>query len=205
MARIGQALGLGRSADRSVPRKATGIPHRGEFAGGLPDGIGMLQVNSIGSSDSTQVRLPVPGVYVGEFKGGKLSGQAQFPINQHGRAGLGAADASSPKLARRSGHVLLLLEFEVVIAVSINRFAAASAIVVVLVGDPVELVLLGFAGSQPVADGLFGGGLGRKLTVGLLVLSPSQPTPHRLLLGGQARQISIPSRLPFPPGQPAPH
>jgi hypothetical protein len=55
-------------------RFSNGNVYRGEFADGLPNGIGMLQANAIGSSDSTQVRLPVPGVYVGEFKNGKLSG-----------------------------------------------------------------------------------------------------------------------------------
>ena len=54
----------------------------------------------------------------------------------------------------------LRLEFEVIIAVSINRFVAVSAIVIVFVGDPVEPAVLGFAESQLAADGFFGGGSG---------------------------------------------
>ena len=52
-----------------------GNVYRGEFAHGLPEGIGMLEVNAVGSPDATQVRLPGPGVYVGQFKDGRLSGQ----------------------------------------------------------------------------------------------------------------------------------
>lgn len=52
-----------------------GNVYRGEFSHGLPNGIGMLQVKAIGSSDATHVRLPAPGIYVGHFKDGKLSGQ----------------------------------------------------------------------------------------------------------------------------------
>jgi len=52
-----------------------GNVYRGEFVHGLPDGIGMLDVEAIGSSDASGVRLPMPGIYVGQFKGGKLSGR----------------------------------------------------------------------------------------------------------------------------------
>jgi hypothetical protein len=54
---------------------SNGNVYRGEFADGLPDGIGMLQVKAIGRTDAMQVRLPAPGIYVGQFKDGKLSGQ----------------------------------------------------------------------------------------------------------------------------------
>jgi hypothetical protein len=61
--------------------------YRGEFAHGLPDGIGLLQVEAIGSSDATQVRLPMPGIYVGQFKDGKLSGQGAVVISDAGYFG----------------------------------------------------------------------------------------------------------------------
>ena len=56
-------------------RFPNGNVYRGEFAHGVPEGIGMLQVEALGSPDATQVRLPALGVYVGQFKDGKLSGQ----------------------------------------------------------------------------------------------------------------------------------
>lgn len=67
-----------------VYRFPDGNVYRGEFADGLPNGIGMLQVNATDASDSTQGRLPVPSVYVGEFKGGKLSGQGGVSITDAG-------------------------------------------------------------------------------------------------------------------------
>jgi hypothetical protein len=68
-------------------RFPNGNVYRGEFANGLPEGIGVLEVNAIGSSDSTEVRLPVPGVYVGGFKGGKLSGQGAVVMSGAGYLG----------------------------------------------------------------------------------------------------------------------
>lgn len=56
-------------------RFSNGNVYRGEFAHGLPGGIGMLQVKAIGTPETAQVRLPSPGVYVGQFKDGKLCGQ----------------------------------------------------------------------------------------------------------------------------------
>jgi len=44
-----------------------GNVYRGEFAHGLPEGFGMLEVNAVGSPEATQARLPLPGVYVGAF------------------------------------------------------------------------------------------------------------------------------------------
>lgn len=52
-----------------------GNVYRGEFAHGLPEGIGLLEVSAAGSLKDAQVRFPLPGVYVGQFKDGKLSGQ----------------------------------------------------------------------------------------------------------------------------------
>jgi hypothetical protein len=68
-------------------RFSNGNVYRGEFAHGRPDGIGMLQVEATGDSDATQVRLPMPGVYVGQFKDGKLSGQGAVVIPDAGYFG----------------------------------------------------------------------------------------------------------------------
>jgi hypothetical protein len=70
-----------------VYRFANGNVYRGEFTDGLPNGIGMLQVNTTDTSDFTQVKLPVPGVYVGEFKGGNLSGQRAVSMPDAGYLG----------------------------------------------------------------------------------------------------------------------
>ncbi len=64
-----------------------GNVYRGEFAHGLPEGIGMLEVNAVGSPDATQVRLPLPGVYVGQFKAGNLSGQGSVVMSGAGYFG----------------------------------------------------------------------------------------------------------------------
>jgi hypothetical protein len=55
-------------------RFPNGNVYRGEFAHGVPEGIGVLQVNAVGSPEETQVRLPLPDVYAGQFKDGKFSG-----------------------------------------------------------------------------------------------------------------------------------
>jgi hypothetical protein len=68
-------------------RFPNGNIYRGEFAHGLPDGIGMLQVRAIGASDASQVRLPMPGIYVGQFKNGKLSGQGAVVMSDAGYFG----------------------------------------------------------------------------------------------------------------------
>jgi hypothetical protein len=81
-----------------------GNVYRGEFAQGLPEGIGMLQVNAVGRPETTHVRLPVPGVYVGQFKDGKLSGQGAVVMSGNGYFGrfrdntfqLGTAEKSGP-------------------------------------------------------------------------------------------------------------
>jgi hypothetical protein len=68
-------------------RFPNGNVYRGEFVHGLPEGIGMLQVNAVGSPEATQVRLPLPGVYVGQFKGGEFSGQGAVVMSGAGYFG----------------------------------------------------------------------------------------------------------------------
>lgn len=73
-----------------------GNVYRGEFAHGLPDGIGMLDVEAKGSSDATHVRLPMPGIYVGRFKDGKLSGRGA--VVMYGAGYFGAFSDNTFKL-----------------------------------------------------------------------------------------------------------
>lgn len=76
-----------------------GNVYRGEFAHGLPEGIGMLQVKARGSADVAQVRLPVPGVYVGQFKHGKLSGQGAVVMPGAGYFGTFSDNTFKPPTA----------------------------------------------------------------------------------------------------------
>jgi len=64
-----------------------GNVYRGEFARGLPEGIGVLEVNAVRGPRDSQVGLPSPGVYVGEFKDGKFSGQGAVIISGVGYFG----------------------------------------------------------------------------------------------------------------------
>lgn len=64
-----------------------GSVYRGEFTGGLPEGIGMLQVKAIGNADAAHFKLPMPGIYVGQFKRGKLSGQGAVVMPNDGYFG----------------------------------------------------------------------------------------------------------------------
>lgn len=68
-------------------RFANGNVYRGEFARGIPDGVGMLQVEAVGSPDATQVKLPARGVHVGQFKGGKFNGQGAVVMAGNGYFG----------------------------------------------------------------------------------------------------------------------
>lgn len=76
--------------------------YRGEFMRGLPQGIGMLQVTALGTPEAAEVRLPLPGIYVGQFKDGKLSGKGAVVMSGDGYFGrfrentlkLSAADKS---------------------------------------------------------------------------------------------------------------
>ena len=84
-------------------RFSNGNVYRGEFAHGLPDGIGLLQVEAIGNSDATQVRLPMPGVYVGQFKDGKLSGQGAVVMPGAGYFGTFTDNMFEPDKVESSG------------------------------------------------------------------------------------------------------
>jgi hypothetical protein len=47
----------------------------------------MLEINALGRPEGAQVRLPLPGVYVGQFKGGKFSGQGAIVMSRGGYFG----------------------------------------------------------------------------------------------------------------------
>jgi hypothetical protein len=82
-------------------RFSDGNVYRGEFAHGLPEGIGMLEVNAVGSPEATQVRLPLPGVYVGQFKDGKLSGQGAVVMSAAGYFGTFSDNTFKEQYRRR--------------------------------------------------------------------------------------------------------
>jgi hypothetical protein len=78
-------------------RFLNGNVYRGEFAHGLPEGIGVLQVNAVGSPEDTQVGLPSPGVYVGQFKDGKFSGHGAVVMSGAGYSGMFSDNAFKPR------------------------------------------------------------------------------------------------------------
>jgi hypothetical protein len=84
-------------------RFPNGNVYRGEFAHGVPEGVGMLQVEAVGSPDATQVRLPARGVYVGQFKDGKLSGQGAVVMSGDGYFGTFSDNTFKPDGAASSG------------------------------------------------------------------------------------------------------
>jgi hypothetical protein len=81
-------------------RFPNGNVYRGEFVNGLPEGIGMLRVEAVGNSDATQIRLPMPGIYVGQFKDGKLSGQGAVLMSAAGYFGEFGNNAFNPATSR---------------------------------------------------------------------------------------------------------
>lgn len=102
-----KACGVGPSADWTdcvgTYRYPNGNVYRGEFTHGLPDGIGMLEVKAIGKSDRTQVRLPAPGIYVGQFKDGKLSGHGEVVMSGAGYFGTFSDNMFKPNKVESSG------------------------------------------------------------------------------------------------------
>jgi hypothetical protein len=80
-----------------------GNVYRGEFAHGVPDGVGMLQVEAVGTPEATQVRLPLTGIYVGQFKDGKLSGQGAVVMSGDGYFGTFSDNMFEPVRADSSG------------------------------------------------------------------------------------------------------
>jgi hypothetical protein len=84
-------------------RFPNGNVYRGELAHGLPEGIGMLQVNAVGRPEATQVRLPVPGVYIGQFKDGKLSGHGAVVMPDAGYFGTFSENTFKPDGAASFG------------------------------------------------------------------------------------------------------
>jgi hypothetical protein len=80
-------------------RFPNGNVYRGEFSHGVPEGIGMLQVEAVDSLDVTQVRLPARGVYAGQFKDGKLSGQGAVVMSGEGYFGTFSDNTFKPDKA----------------------------------------------------------------------------------------------------------
>ena len=68
-------------------RFPSGNVYRGEFVHGLPEGIGALEINAVGSPADEQVTLPSPGVYVGQFREGKFNGQGAVVMSGDGYFG----------------------------------------------------------------------------------------------------------------------
>lgn len=77
--------------------------YRGEFVHGLPEGIGALEINAVGSPVDEQVTLPSPGVYVGQFKEGKFNGQGVVVMSGDGYFGSFSDNAFEPGPAKQSG------------------------------------------------------------------------------------------------------
>jgi hypothetical protein len=84
-------------------RFPNGNVYRGEFAYGHPEGIGVLQVNTVGNSENAQMNLRPPGVYVGQFKGGQFSGQGVVVVTGAGYFGTFSGDTFTPGTTNQPG------------------------------------------------------------------------------------------------------
>jgi WD40 repeat protein/TPR repeat protein len=62
--------------------------YRGEFVQGLRQGVGLLEINARGASDTGSIRTPEPGTYIGEFNGGRLNGHGVIMLPDAGFYGL---------------------------------------------------------------------------------------------------------------------
>lgn len=84
----------------AVVRYGNGNLYRGEFMNGHREGIGMLVIMPMGTSDAQSIRMPVtPAIYVGEFKGDRLNGKGMVSMRGAGFYGTftnNLFDASSP-------------------------------------------------------------------------------------------------------------
>jgi hypothetical protein len=69
-------------------RYPNGNVYRGEFVQGLSEGVGLLEINATGASDAGSIRTPVPGTYIGEFRGGRLNGHGVTMLPDAGFYGL---------------------------------------------------------------------------------------------------------------------
>jgi hypothetical protein len=56
---------VGPGVEDVLKRGQDGPVYRGEFVGGHREGIGVIEIRAIGVPDDTNIRAPVPGVYVG--------------------------------------------------------------------------------------------------------------------------------------------
>lgn len=76
--------------------------YRGEFAHGVPEGIGMLEVKTVGTPEDS-LRLPLPGIYVGRFQDGKPNGQGAVVMSGAGYFGTFSDNTFRPDTTDKPG------------------------------------------------------------------------------------------------------
>ncbi|HTT04803.1 MAG TPA: hypothetical protein VMF64_05895 [Steroidobacteraceae bacterium] len=62
--------------------------YRGEFVRGQREGMGMIEIEATGSADDHNIRIPMPGVYIGEFSGERLNGHGLVLMSSAAFVGL---------------------------------------------------------------------------------------------------------------------